>query len=60
MLAIAGGHVDFVAMRYAGDIDKVASWLPFALGAGIMTFTTICAWWIKEAREPATRLPAKP
>jgi hypothetical protein len=48
VLAIASGVVGFGAMRFAGDIDRLASWLPFALGAGIMTFTTICAAWIKE------------
>lgn len=55
VLGIAGGIVGFVAMRYAGDLIKIADWLPFALGAGIMTLTTLCAFWIKE---PPIRFPA--
>jgi MFS family permease len=54
VLSIAGGIVGFVAMRYAGDMIKFADWLPFALGAGIMTLTTLCAFWIKE---PPIRFP---
>jgi maltose/moltooligosaccharide transporter len=56
VIAIAGGLVAFLAMRYAGDLIKIASWLPFALGAGVMTLTTICAWWIEEPpiRHPTT------
>ena len=54
VLAIASGLVVFVAMRYAGDLIKIADWLPFALGAGIMTMTTLCAFWIKE---PPIRYP---
>jgi len=55
VLSIASGLVGFVAMRYAGDLIKIAEWLPFALGAGIMTFTTLCAFWIKE---PPIRYPS--
>jgi len=55
VLAVVGGIVGFVAMRYAGDLIKIADWLPFALGAGIMTLTTLCAFWIKE---PPIRFPA--
>jgi len=55
VLSIAGGLVGFVAMRYAGDLIHVADWFPFALGAGIMTLTTLCACWIKE---PPIRYPA--
>ena len=56
ILTVAGGLAGFVAMRYAGDLNKIGSWVPFALGAGIMTFTTACAWWIQE---PPIRYPAK-
>lgn len=56
VLAIAAGLVGFVAMRYAGDLNNIATWLPFALGAGIMTLTTVCAWWIVE---PPVRHPTK-
>lgn len=48
VLAIAGGLVSFVAMRYAGDLIRIADWFPFALGAGIMTITTLAAFAIKE------------
>jgi len=48
VLSIANGLVGFVAMRYAGDMICLAEWFPYALGAGIMTVTTICAFWIQE------------
>ncbi|MFA6175243.1 MAG: MFS transporter [Phycisphaerae bacterium] len=54
VLAIASGLVGFVAMRYAGDLIHIAEWFPFALGAGIMTVTTICSLWIQE---PPIRYP---
>jgi hypothetical protein len=55
VLAVACGLVGFVAMRYAGDLIAVAEWFPYVLGAGIMTLTTLCAFWIKE---PPIRYPA--
>ena len=56
VLTIAGGLAGFFAMRYAGDLHALASWLPFVAGAVVMTITTICAWWIKEPpiRHPTT------
>ncbi|CAN5655213.1 hypothetical protein BH09VER1_BH09VER1_55680 [soil metagenome] len=48
ILSMAGGLVGFVAMRYAGDFIRIADWFPFALGAGIMTITTLFAFGIKE------------
>lgn len=56
VLAIAGGLVGFLAMRCAGALIALAEWVPFALGAGVMTLTTVCAFWIKEPpiRNPAT------
>ncbi len=56
VLTIASGLAGFFAMRYVGDLSNFASWLPFVLGAGVMTLTTICAWWIKEPpiRHPTT------
>ncbi|MFZ4775052.1 MAG: MFS transporter [Terrimicrobiaceae bacterium] len=55
VLAIASGLVGFVAMRYAGDMIKIAEWFPYVVGSGIMTLTTLCAFWIKE---PPIRYPA--
>ena len=55
VLAIVGGLVGFVSMRYAGDLIRVAEWFPYVLGAGIMTLTTLCAYWIQE---PPIRYPA--
>ena len=54
VLAIVAGLVGFLASRYAGDALKFASWLPFAVGAGIMALSTLCAWWIQE---PPIRYP---
>lgn len=61
VLNIANGLVGFAAMRYASAIIAVGEWFPYALGAVIMTVTTICAWWIKEPpiRYPATK-PFRP
>ena len=55
VLAIVAGMVLFLASRYAGDLIKIASWLPFTVGAGVMAVSTVCAWWIKE---PPIRYPA--
>lgn len=54
VLTIAGGLVGFVAMRHTGDLIRVGEWFPYIFGAGIMTVTTICAFWIKE---PPIRYP---
>ena len=48
IFTIAGGIVGFVAMRAAGPLLAVADWLPFVLAGGIMTVTTLTAFWIKE------------
>jgi MFS family permease len=55
VLGIASGLVGFVAMRYAEDMIKIAEWFPYVVGSGIMTLTTLCAFWIKE---PPIRYPA--
>jgi MFS family permease len=48
IFTIAGGIVGFFAMRAAGPLLKVAEWLPFVLAGGLMTATTLMAFWIKE------------
>ncbi len=48
VLTIAGGLVGFFAMRNAGRLIEIADWLPYALGACVMTLTTAVAWFIIE------------
>jgi hypothetical protein len=66
VLAIAGRLVGFVAMRYAGDIDKVATedrcilWLMAGV-AMISSYTAIKTAWVWFwAKEPVTSLPSNP
>jgi MFS family permease len=56
VLTVAGGVAGFIIMQLAGRIIAVAEWFPFVLGAGIMTLTTLNAFWIKEPpiHNPAT------
>ncbi|MEI6166916.1 MAG: MFS transporter [bacterium] len=56
VLGAAGGLVGFVIMQLAGRIIAVSEWFPFAVGAVIMTLTTLCAFGIKEPpiRHPTT------
>lgn len=56
VFTIAGGIVGFVAMRSVGTLLGVAEWVPFVFAGGLMTITTITAFWIKE---PPIFHPAK-
>lgn len=55
VLSITAGLVGFVSMRYTGHLIRIAEWLPYVLGALVMTATTLVAFWIKE---PPIRYPA--
>jgi Na+/melibiose symporter-like transporter len=56
VLTIAGGVMGFLSMRYVGDMIKVSEYLPYLVGAGVMTATTLVAFLIKEPNivHPAT------
>lgn len=54
VLGIVGGLVGFLAMRYAGRAIEIAEWFPYVAGGVIMTFSTACAFFIKE---PPIRYP---
>jgi MFS family permease len=56
VLTIAGGVMGFLSMRYVGDMIKVSEFLPYLVGAGVMTATTAVAFLIKEPNivHPAT------
>jgi MFS family permease len=61
VFTIAGGIVGFVAMRAVGPLLAVAEWVPFVLSGGLMTITTLMAFWIQEPpiSHPATE-PFRP
>jgi len=48
IFSIVGGLTGFLVMRNAGGLIKIAEWLPFVLGGGLMTLTTLVAFFIKE------------
>ena len=56
ILRVAYGLVMFGAMRLAPSLIDRAEWLPYVIGAALLTLSTVVAWWIKEPpiSNPAT------
>jgi len=48
VLAIVGGLMGFLSMRNMGTLLAVGEWMPYVLGAGVMTLTTASSYFIKE------------
>lgn len=58
ILGICAGLAGFLISWYAGSLIKLGEWVPFAFAGGVMTLTTLSAWFIKEP--PVYHPPAEP
>ena len=48
ILRVAYGLVMLGAMRLGPSLIDRAEWLPYVVGAALLTLSTDVAWWIKE------------
>ena len=48
ILGVVSGLTGFFAMQYTPKRLEMGEWVPYAVGAGLLTFSTACAWFIKE------------